>query len=294
MNFKTVIGVVAVAIVLILDGCSNTNCVVEDVTEIGEEKYTCSYEGVKHEFILDLPQTVENAPLVLMLHGYGESAEGFKSMTAFDKDANELGYAVAYVTGAPNPGDSTSARGWNSGIGSSGNNDVDFLKGLSNYLCETYRLDVGRTYAVGFSNGAFMTHRLALEANDTFEAIVSVSGKMPERVWKNRPQEAAISVFLITGQKDDVVPKNSDGSAKYSQDPAIEDVIEYYVSANDLTIIDDATVGKSSELTTYKSNDKVNQVWDLLITDGSHSWPEERYTGININQMILEFLSTGR
>ncbi len=37
----------------------------------------CSYDGVSHEFILYLPDQPEDAPLVLMLHGYGESAETF-------------------------------------------------------------------------------------------------------------------------------------------------------------------------------------------------------------------------
>ena len=42
--------------------------------------------------------------------------------------------------------------------------------------------------------------------------------------------------FQITGEKDDVVPKNSDGSAKYAIVPAIEDVIAYYAEANGLTL----------------------------------------------------------
>ena len=281
-------------IIMLFTGCTNQTdkYTVEDVTEKGEGKYTCSYEEVKHDFILDFPENIENAPLILMLHGYGESAEGLKSKTAFDKDANELGYVVAYVTGAPNPEDLTSARGWNSGIGLSGNNDVDFLKGLANYICETYKLDESRAYVVGFSNGAFMTHRLAIEANDTFKAIVSVAGMMPESVWENKPQEINVSVFQITGQKDDVVPKNSDGSAKYSKAPAIEDVIEYYVTANNLSLMNSEMVGKKSVLTKYKNDNKENQVWDLFIPDGGHSWPDEKFTGININQLILEFLST--
>ena len=293
MKIKHLYVIVLLVTVLLIAGCANNTdiCMVEDVIEVEGGKYTCSYEGVKHDFILNFPQTVENAPLILMLHGYGESAESLKSKTAFDKDANESGYVVAYVTGAPNPEDSTSARGWNSGISLSGNNDVDFLKGLKYYLCKTYKLDASRAYVVGFSNGAFMTHRLALEANDTFAAVVSVAGMMPESIWENRPQEVDISVFQITGQKDDVVPKNSDGSAKYSKAPAIEDVIEYYVNANALSLMDSETIGKKSELTKYTDKDKSNQVWDLFIPDTSHSWPDERLTGININRLILEFLN---
>ena len=124
------------------------------------------YDGVKHEIIVNLPERTEGAPLVLMLHGYGESAAAFMQKTAFEQEAIPLGYAVIYVTGAPSPEDKTSAAGWNSGIGISSNKDVEFLCALVNDLCNTYSLDRNRVFAVGFSNGAFMTHRLALKANE--------------------------------------------------------------------------------------------------------------------------------
>lgn len=133
------------------------------------------YEGVKHDIIVKNPEATVGAPLVIMLHGYGESAAAFMQKTAFDQEANPLGYAVIYVTGAPSPEDKTSATGWNSGIGISSNKDVEFLCALVNDLCDTYSFDRNRVFAVGFSNGAFMTHRLALEANDVFAAVVSVA-----------------------------------------------------------------------------------------------------------------------
>jgi poly(3-hydroxybutyrate) depolymerase len=58
---------------------------------------------VKHSFIIDLPDNADNAPLVIMLHGYGSSAEDFRYSIQFEKAANPMGYAVVYVTGAPAP-----------------------------------------------------------------------------------------------------------------------------------------------------------------------------------------------
>ena len=133
------------------------------------------YDGVNHDIIVNLPEDAEGAPLVVMLHGYGESASAFMQKTAFEQEANPLGYAVIYVTGAPSPEDKTSAAGWNSGIGISSNKDVEFLCAIVNDLCDTYSLDRNRAFAVGFSNGAFMTHRLALEADDIFVAVVSLA-----------------------------------------------------------------------------------------------------------------------
>ena len=148
-------------------------------------------------------------------------AEGMKLNT--EKDANRLGYAVAYATGAPNPNDRTSSTGWNSGIADSPNRDVEFLSALAEWLKSEYRLDSERVFVVGFSNGAFMVHRLALQTGDTFEAFISVAGMMPESMWEARPiSDISVSFLQVTGQKDDVVPKNSDGSADHSKAPAIE------------------------------------------------------------------------
>ena len=250
------------------------------------------YDGVKHEIIINFPETKEGAPLVVMLHGYGESASSFMQKNAFEQDANPLGYAVIYVTGAPSPEDKTSATGWNSGIGISGNKDVEFLCALVNDLCNTYSFDRNRVFAVGFSNGAFMAHRLALEANDIFAAVVSVAGMMPENIWVDKPGQCKIGILQITGERDDVVPKNINGSAKFSKAPAIEEVIKYYVEKNGLSLSDTVNIGKKSILEKYTSSDTNKQVWNILIPDGRHSWPDEALVGFSTNKMIIEFLET--
>ena len=69
-----------------------------------------------------------------------------------------------------------------------------------------------------------MAHRLALETDGVFAAVVSVAGAAAESVWENRPGSLRVGLLQITGEKDGVVPKHSDGSARYAKSPAIEDV----------------------------------------------------------------------
>ena len=264
---------------------------IENVTEVSEGKFTCSFADLEHDFIIDFPEKVEGSPLVIMLHGYGQNAESFRLSCGFEKDACQAGYTVVYVTGAKSSGDATGATGWNSGVGDSDNPDVAFLKAFADYIHEKYKTDKDRVYAVGFSNGAFMTHRLALEAGDTFSAVVSVSGMMPESIWETRPDGLSVGVFQVTGEKDDVVPKNSDGSADTSINPAIEDVIEYYKLANDMTDAGSEDIGKASTLSKYENTDTGKSLWNLFIKDGRHSWPDEGVTGINMNQLILDYFS---
>ena len=251
---------------------------------------TCSFDGVKHTFLLELPEETEGAPLVIMLPGYGNTAEAFRTEIHFERDANPLGYAVVYVTGAPDPCSATSSVGWNSEAGTGGNRDVEFLTALARYLQETYSLDRNRCYAVGFSNGAFMTDRLAMEASDTFQACVSVAGLMKQSVWDLRRENNTVGFFQITGEKDDVVPKNSDGSARYAKAPAIEDVMEYWAASNGLDRSETVPVGVASVMTRYTGVDKPQQVWHLVVSNGHHSWPSERFHQINTNALILEFL----
>lgn len=267
---------------------------IEDVVQKSETMVSCTFDGVAHEYMTCFPEQCEGAPLVLMLHGYGNTAESFCEMVHFEETALQKGYAVVYVTGAPDPNDATSAFGWNSGIGQEGNRDVDFLVSLANSLQKEYSFDKERMFAVGFSNGAFMTHRLAMEADDTFAAVVSVAGMMPERIWEKAGQSSDIGFFQITGEKDDVVPKNSDGSAKFAKAPAIEDVMDYWVTSNGLTQSEETEIGKSSVLTKYAKEGSNKQVWNLFVKDGRHSWPDENISGINVNELIVEFLETQR
>lgn len=298
---KKILLVVSILLLMFFTACSSkstttgvkkdhTQCSLDSLELTEDRTGQAVFEGKAHDFILYLPETVDNVPLIIMLHGYGESAEAFCQQTSFEKEANANGYAVVYITGAPTPEDSTSAAGWNSGIGISSNNDVDFLCAFVNDISKIYSIDRTRIYAVGFSNGAFMAHRLAVEANDVFAAVVSVAGMMPEKVWETKPEQCEIGVFQITGEKDDVVPKNSDGSAQYSKAPAIEEVMEYYVNTNGLSKGNTSTEGKKSILEKYVSPDSPKQVWNLFIPDGRHSWPEEKYVGFNVNQLIIDFL----
>lgn len=273
-----------------LTGCGGSKVEVlplENLVQESAEKICFTCDGVERYCLLEFPEQTEGAPLVLMLHGHGESPESFRDMSHFEEKANALGYAVVYVSGSVNAGDPVKISGWNSGIYTEGNKDVEFLVSLAQYLQKTYSFDTERTYAAGFSNGAFMTHRLAMEASDTFAAVVSVAGKMPKQIWEVRNEKNNVSVLQITGAKDDVVPKHSDGSAKYAKDPAIEDVMEYWAESNGLKLAKTIAVGERGELTKYDG--KKAKVWHLFIKDARHSWYNEKINKVDSNDVILEF-----
>ncbi len=280
----------AILVAFAFTGCRTLEP-LEDVRSISDNRFSCTFDSVSHDFIVDLPHESEGSPLIIMLPGYGNTAESFRQETRLHEKANGLGYTVVYVTGAQNPNDKTSATCWNHEGDENGNKDVEFLKALVSYLERTYKTDHSRCFAVGFSNGAFMCHRLALDAQSTFKAVVSVAGSMSESIWVKRPRNSKVGLLQITGEKDDVIPKRSDGSARYSKNPAIEDVISYHVSAKKLSESESLTIGNSSTITKYY-NSKDSQVWHVIVKDGRHSWSAERLTGIDTNEIILDYLNT--
>ncbi len=265
---------------------------LENLIRDSDTTFSFSYDGIEHSCIEDLAETTQDGPLVLLLHGYGQSAEMIRSTTHFEEAANPLGYSVVYVTGATDPADPTSSTGWNAGNGNGTNKDTDMLCALASYLQEEYGFDKNRCYAAGFSNGAFMNHRLAVEAGDVFSAVVSVAGMMPAMIWDEKDMLTPISVFQVSGEKDDLIPKNSDGSAKYSTNPAIEDVLDQYKTVDGLTEEETTELEMGSTLTKYSSPESKQQVWHLFIKGGHHGWPSLQINKVDTNALIMEFLET--
>ena len=263
---------------------------IKNVIELNNPmNFSCMYQDVEHKFNVCLPNNYdsqESHPLILMLHGYANTAEGFSLQTKFENEACPKDYVVVYLNSTK---DSKGYVGWNSGIDDSDKDDVGFIKALAAYLQSEYNCDPKRTFAVGFSNGAFMTQRLAVEADDTFAAVASVAGMMPQKAWDKRKEKSDIGVLEIYGTKDDVVPMKANGSDRTALAPAIEDVMEYWATANSLIVKEEGTLSKRASYRKWTNEKGTQFVWEIIIEDGRHSWPEEKYCGFSTNQMIIEF-----
>ena len=272
---------------LCLCACSSTRQ-LDEISSTEADHYVCSYDGVKHDFIVDTPEKTEGSALVIMLPGAGGTAESFRQTTLFHETACPQGYTVVYVTGATDPKDPSSSVSWNHNGKKTGNDDVGFLKALASFIQKTFNTDPEKCYVAGFSNGAFMCHLLAAEASDTFSAVISVAGTMSDSVWNKVPDVCNISLLLIAGEKDLVIPKFSDGSVKYSSFPTIEEVIDYYEEGLEMKAVRE--IGKESTLTIYGNSSR--EVWYLFVKDGRHSWSAEDVTGIDTNALVIEFLNS--
>ena len=218
------------------EGSALESIVLEDVEPGGgKDSFTCSCEGPERRFTVYMPEEKSDGiPLIIMLHGFGNSPESFRMTTHMDELACPRGYAVVYASYSAGGGKS-GADGWNFDA-NDGKDDTAFLTALARYMQEKYGCSKKDTFAAGFSNGAVMTWRLAADAAGTFSGIAAVAGPVPESVWESRAEETSVSVLQIYGSKDNVVPKIADGSYLTAKSPAAEDAANTWRRREDLNL----------------------------------------------------------
>ena len=108
------------------------------------------FEGRYRTHYLYMPSRLrEGRPLVLMLHGYGGKADGYRPEML--EVAEREGFALCIPQGLKAPQGKT---GWYVGYPRQKGmrqNDDEFVCYLSRHLCETYQLE--NPFLVGMSNG---------------------------------------------------------------------------------------------------------------------------------------------
>lgn len=238
---------------------------------------TLTFDGIERDYLVYLPDeySIETSlPLVVFLHSYGWNAEKAMKQTGFNQLAEEHGFVVVYPNAIPN---------WNSGISQNPDyptpeiDDVGFIKALIAKTHDLYQIDLDRVYASGFSNGGFMSYRLACEASEEIAAIASVGGLMSNNVYENCNPKRAIPVMEIHGTRDDFVPFNGMRSWK-----SVYEIMDFWSNANacqsteieelaDIEPEDGSSVVKVSHL----DCDENNSVILYRVNDSGHTWPGE-------------------
>jgi polyhydroxybutyrate depolymerase len=171
-----------------------------------DEFHTLTFEGLERTYLIHVPPSYDAqtpVSLLLMLHGRGGDGEKISALTNFSKLADEKNFIVLYPDGLDNQ--------WNyvkdvPGFSKMKQDDTAFLLELLDEVSSQYSIDEKRVYVAGFSNGGFMTQRLACDAPERFAAFASVAaagfGGMPELCKTPSP----LSMVFIHGTLDAVIP----------------------------------------------------------------------------------------
>ncbi len=221
------------------------------------------------------------APLVIALHGRFDSGAGMASLTHFNDLADQEGFVVAYPDGLNGE--------WNFVRAIPGydmtQDDTAFLVALVDHLAESNPIDRSRVYLTGFSNGGFMTQRVACEHPLPFAAFASVSaaafGGMPEVCPTS--SDVPVPMLLMNGTEDtnvpwDGTPVSRNGQTIYVTYP-VSQTLSYWAQLNgcqpDATTTDFPILGASPGTAVRAITLTCPPEHDVVlygITGGGHNW----------------------
>ncbi|MDQ3980890.1 MAG: polyhydroxybutyrate depolymerase, partial [Actinomycetota bacterium] len=189
--------------VTVLAACDGAGDQAEPPPPPAIQQRTLEVGGLSRTYRLFAPLSLDRsrpAPLVLMLHGVGNSAQSMVEATQFDRTADRAGFVVAYPEGVN--------QTWNAGYCCLGGasvspDDVAFLARVIDDVRVRQNVDPARVFAVGVSAGGMMAYRLGCELSGRVSGVGAVAGGMIlDECRPNRP----VSVIEIHGTADQLVP----------------------------------------------------------------------------------------
>jgi len=244
-------------------------------------------KGLQRSYIVHLPISYNSSrqwPLVIVLHGGGSEAWTMNLLTDFNALSDIEGFVIVYPEGYEN--------GWNDGRGAPGIksqaesiDDVAFVSSLIDNLILDLNVDKKMVYATGISNGGIMSNRLGCELSDKIAAIASVAGNIPQETVSKLSPSRAVSVLIISGTEDPVVPFNggdvSPMSLKLGKVISVADMVKFWISKDGCPV-----TPKMEQLPHLNTNDSTSTViesyrgcWNgaevalYKVIGGGHTWP---------------------
>ncbi len=166
--------------------------------------------GVTRSYQLHLPDALRTdraVPLVLVFHGSGADGTSMERFSKFSALADREGFIVAYPDAF--------SHEWNDGREASiipsqaaHVDDVAFVDAMITAIGKVHLLDEQRIFAAGFSNGGIFAHYLAAQLSHRLAAIAPVSGGLAEPLLPYFKPSMPVSVCMIHGAADRLVPYN--------------------------------------------------------------------------------------
>lgn len=235
---------------------------------------TFTYGGVQRTYNVHLPTgytSGQHLPLVLNLHGYGQTNSQQELYTNMNATADANSFVVIYPAGLNNS--------WNigaAGVYHFGTDDVGFLSKVIDTAQTLYGIDPKRVYACGLSNGGYMSHRLACELSDKVAAIAAVAGCLTDSMAYYCNATRKVPVMQIHGTADPIVPYTGAVASL-----STEETVAFWASfdlcgtTSDTTNLPntDATDGCTVQKIDYPNCADNSRVLLYKIINGGHTWP---------------------
>lgn len=238
--------------------------------------------GIYRAYRLYIPAIYNGSsprPLIFNLHGYTSNAQAQQLYSNFEPIADTANFLMVYPQGTK---DGSNQPYWNSGINSSGVNDIQFLDNLIDSIATQYNINLNRIYSCGLSNGGFMSQSLACELSNRITAIASVAGSMYiTQYGSNCHVIRPVPMMQVAGTADGTVPY-----AGTSVMMPIDSVVKYWVNKNNcnptavFSNIPNTNTGDGcmAEHYVYNNGNSGSTVELYKVIGGGHTWPGSPFT----------------
>ncbi len=216
--------------------------------------------GGERPAAVDIPQDYDPTvahPLLVFLHGFGTVA-GLPQAAFFGvlNMVDEKDLVVLLPDGTLNEGGNYFWNGTPACCDpDNAVDDVGYLSGLIEEAKQTYNIDEKRVYLLGYSNGGFMSYRMACEASELITAIVSLAGSTFADGADCQPATRPVSVLQVHGTADTMILYDGLADAY----PSAVDTVEYFAFAAGCDTGSPASLG-NIDLVAMVEGDETEQV----------------------------------
>ncbi len=160
-------------------------------------------------YAVSAPETNSPAPLLLVLHGFGQVAAEFIKIF---EPLVQRGVLVA-APQAPHQfykslADRTVGFSWLTRY-ERDQSIQDFARYMENFyalLHSEHRLDTRRVFVLGFSQGVSMAYRMWTHSNVPLAGLIACGGDLPPDVGEHLRALSPLRVLLVHGRHDQIVP----------------------------------------------------------------------------------------
>ncbi|MFJ2773026.1 alpha/beta hydrolase family esterase [Streptomyces sp. NPDC087300] len=248
----------------------------------GDQKVTTSWKGEQRVYTVHAPPNYtpsDRLPLVIAMHPYPGDGKAAATISGLNAKADEENFLVAYPDGLN--------KGFNAFVCCGTEDDVGFIRTVTNRLIGTWNADPDRVYATGISNGGDMAYKLAVELPATFAAIAPVSGGYlgTEAEKESYMPRTPVSVITFIGGLDQYYSGMDAGIKNWQKrlgcETAVPDKLRKHIKRTTAHCRD------GSDVVVYR------------LPDMGHAWPDgagggmsDPTAGINATDLLWEFFKT--
>ena len=235
------------------------------------------YAGQTRYHYIYVPQKLlPQRPLVIMLHGYGGKADGYRPEML--EVAEREGFALCIPQGLKAPQGKT---GWFVGYPKQlgmRQDDDRFMCTLASELCRRHSLNASNCFLTGMSNGGEMCYLIARSHPGVFSAIASIAGLTMKWIDDSFPLKVPVPFMEVHGTADKTSmwegdPQDTGGWGAYLSVPQ---AVGYWVAQARCTHEETSELPLKGEhpviLHRYMGGDDGIEVRLYEVQGAKHSW----------------------